>query len=324
MSIRVGVVSAAHVHAPSFVSCFQNDARSEVVGVWDDDSGRGRAFGEARGVKFVDSLPSLMGDCDAVVICSENMKHVDQISMAAELRTHLLCEKPIAPVEDHVGAIRDALAGRATISMTAFPCPFSPTFAALKSRVNGGEIGEVLAVAGTNQGTCPGGWFTEPSLSGGGAMIDHVVHVADLLRRLLGEDPEAVQAQTGTNMYGEAWDDTAMVTVHFPSGRFATIDSSWSKPEGYKTWGNVKLNVVGSKGVVEADLFSQGLDVYRKDGVGVAGSGSNLDALMVGEFLSAIEENREALVSIEDGLWASRVAIAAYRSVNSGGELAGV
>ena len=41
-------------------------------------------------------------------------------------------------------------------------------------------------------------------------MIDHTVHVADLLRVLLGEDPVRVQAQTGSNMYGKDWEDTAM------------------------------------------------------------------------------------------------------------------
>jgi predicted dehydrogenase len=28
----------------------------------------------------------------------------------------------------------------------------------------------------------PGGWFCDPLLAGGGAVIDHTVHVIDLLR----------------------------------------------------------------------------------------------------------------------------------------------
>ena len=295
------------------------DDRAEVVGVWDDDGGRGRAFCEGHGLRFVDDAKHLLAEVDAVVICSENMKHIEHIELAANARRHILCEKPIAPVGTHVEAIRKAVAGLGTINMTAFPCPFSSSFHVLDQQVNNGKIGTVLGIAATNQGTNPGGWFNEPSLSGGGAMVDHVVHVADLLRRLLGEDPVTAHAQTGNNMYGQVWDDTAIVTVSFPSGVFATIDSSWSKPEGYKTWGNVKMNVVGSDGVIETDLFAQGVEMTKKSGLQLVGTGSNLDALMVGEFLSAVTENRVPSISLEDGLWASRVAIAAYASVNEGG-----
>lgn len=324
MSFRVGVVSAAHVHAPSFVSCLKSDPGAEVVGIWDDDSARGKAFAEKWGLSFVDSMDSLLGDSQAVVVCSENMKHAGQISAAVEAGKHVLCEKPIVPVREQLEQVSSVVASAKTVTMTAFPCPFSPTFGAMKGRVSSGELGDVLAVCATNQGTCPGGWFTDSALSGGGAMVDHTVHVADLLRRVLGEDPVWASAQIGNGMYGQSWEDTAMVTVGFGSGVFATIDSSWSIPKGYKTWGNVKLNVVGSKGVVEADLFVQGVDVYGESGARRVGTGSNLDALMVREFLAAIEEDRTPTVTLEDGIWASRVAMAAYESARSGGEKAAV
>lgn len=204
--------------------------------------------------------------------------------------------------------------------MTAFPCRFSPTFVNLNSRIKAGDLGKLVAAATTNQGKCPGGWFTDPNLSGGGAMIDHVVHVADLLRVLTSQNPETVQAQIGSNMYGQTWDDTAMVTIAFPSGLFATIDSSWSRPKSYKTWGNVTLNLVGEKGVAEADLFVQGMDVTTDQGITRYGSGSNIDRLMVKEFIDAVTESRPPSITLEDGLWASRVAVAAYESVNNGGQ----
>jgi predicted dehydrogenase len=43
----------------------------------------------------------------------------------------------------------------------------------------------VLAVNATNHGQIPGGWFLDPEASGGGAVMDHTVHVADLLRWML-------------------------------------------------------------------------------------------------------------------------------------------
>jgi len=319
MPVKVAIVSAAHVHAPSFAGCFQANEGAQLVGIWDDDLGRGRAFASKFGIPFVADLAALLAECDAVAICSENLKHADHIDAAVRAGCRILCEKPIAGSQAEWDRIAEV--ARGTHFMTAFPCAFSPTFQGLQAKVRSGDIGKVLAVNATNQGSCPGGWFTNPVLSGGGAMIDHVVHVADLLRRLLAEDPATVQAQTGTNLFGQEWDDTAMVTVGFPSGVFATIDSSWSKPPSYKTWGNVKLTVVGEKGVVEADLFAQGVDRYTNDPSrhGLIGTGSNLDQAMVDEFVRSIEENRLPSVTLEDGLWASRVALAGYRSSEGGG-----
>src|SRR5207253_2134250 len=94
--------------------------------------------------------------------------------------------------------------------MTAFPCRYAPSFTRLQERVKAGDIGPIKAICATNRGRCPFDWFVQENLSGGGAMIDHTVHVTDLLRALLGEEPTRVQAQTGSNMYGQSWDDTAM------------------------------------------------------------------------------------------------------------------
>ncbi|MBS1707431.1 MAG: Gfo/Idh/MocA family oxidoreductase [Armatimonadetes bacterium] len=317
MPVRVGVISSAHVHAPSFVACCQASPQAEVVGLWDDDFERGRKFASERGIAFFEDIDALCGQVEAVVVCSENMKHADQIEVAARHGLHILCEKPVAPRPEHAARIESAV-GKDKVFMTAFPCPFSPAFQSVNQKVKDGVIGRVLAVSATNQGTCPFGWFVETDKSGGGAMVDHTVHVTDLLRRLLGEEPATVQAMTGNNVYGKDWEDTAMVSVGFPSGVFATIDSSWSKPASYKTWGNVKLTVVGEKGVIETDLFTQGYDVYSGKHY-QAGVGSNLDQMMVDEFLDAVMAGREPSITLHDGLQASRVAMAAYRSVSNGG-----
>jgi len=229
----------------------------------------------------------------------------------------VLCEKPLAPTKEHAERIQKALSSSGVTLMTAFPCPFSPIFQRLRQRVMAGDIGRVLAVNATNRGTCPFGWFTKPELSGGGAMIDHVVHVADLLWRLLGEAPSKVVAQTGTNMYGQEFDDTAHLTLSYPSGVFATLDSSWSRPANYRVWGDVTLKVVGEKGVIEADLFGQGVSVLT-DKARLLGTGSDLDKEMVGEFIAAVTQGRPPSVTAEDGLRASAVAIVGYESAYTG------
>lgn len=317
MALRVGIVSAAHVHTPSYARCFSSSAGAELVGVWDDDDQRGKAFADAHATQFIPDLSDLLARVEAVAICSENLKHADHIEAAAAARRHIICEKPVAAAEEHLHRIRSAVNAASITFMTAFPCPFSPAFASLAGKITEGAVGRVTSVCATNRGQCPGGWFVDPALSGGGAMIDHVVHVADLLRRIFGCDPVSVMAQAGSNLYGQAWEDTAMVTLEFPGGVFATLDSSWSRTKAYKTWGDVTLNVVGEQGVIEADLFGQGLDVYR-DAHRMAGTGSDLDRLMIEDFIRAVATGDQPKSSLEDGLAASAIALACYRSARAG------
>jgi predicted dehydrogenase len=305
------------MHGLSYLHSLEHRTDASVIGIWDHDAERGRAFGEAHCVPWYDSYEALLEAVDAVAILSENVFHARYGIQAAEAGKHILCEKPLTTTEDDGEQFIEAARRNQVVLMTAFPCRFSPAFQSLKAKVGAGEIGSIKAICATNRGSCPFGWFVDPSLSGGGAMIDHVVHVADLLRDLLGESPNEVQAQVGNQIYGQEWEDTAMVTMKFPSGVFATLDSSWSRPAGYKTWGDVTMNVVGEKGVLELDMFGTEIQKYSNEGKShVAMSfGSNLDALLVDEFLSAINGHRDPCVTGRDGLEAAKVAFAGYASL---------
>jgi predicted dehydrogenase len=148
------------------------------------------------------------------------------------------------------------------------------------------------------------------------------VHVADLLRRLIGHDPVRVFAQISNKIYGQDWDDTAMLTLEYPGGIFATLDSSWSRPKSYKTWGDVTMRVVGDEGLLDMDMFNQHVETYsnqRTPAANLHSYGSNLDLAMAQEYLSAIrDKDLKPLTSGEDGLRASAVALTAYRSVEEG------
>lgn len=321
--LRVGILSVAHMHVGSYVHAFGTDPRTEIVGVYDHDEARARAYADARGLRVFTDRDALLDACDAVCVCSENHHHLEYVLAAAAKGKHVLCEKPLVAREEDATTMREAVERAGVVFMTAFPCRFSPAYARLKERVGKGEIGKgeigkVRAVCATNRGTCPGGWFVDKTMSGGGAMIDHVVHVGDLLRDLIGEEPARVQAQTGNNVYGQDWEDTAMVTIEFPSGVFATLDSSWSRPTGFKTWGDVTMTVVGERGTIELDMFGPSLGVYGENGYHSSAYGSDLDAAMVQAFIRACLDRAPVPTTLHDGLQAARIALAGYRSLGTG------
>lgn len=318
MPVRLGFLGIAHMHALGYGDALYwlRPRVDKHVGVWDQDAARAGKFANSRRCVTYKGPEALLADVDAVIITSENARHAEYAEMAAQKGKHILCEKPIATSEEDGQRILKAVEASGIKFMTAFPCRYSPAFQKLRQRVEEGDIGDIAAVCATNRGRCPFEWFVEKDKSGGGAMIDHVVHVADLLRVLLMSEPKRVMAQTGNNMYGKDWEDTAMLTIEFESGVFASLDSSWSRPKSYKTWGDVTMNVVGEKGVIELDMFGQSIDLHQDATMQhmVAWYGSDLDRALVSDFISCIEEDRAPAITAHDGLQAARVAFAGYRS----------
>jgi predicted dehydrogenase len=317
--LRVGLVSTAHVHTPSYAHQFSNHSRAVVVGVWDDDHTRGEAFATERSLRFFTSLDSLLNECDAVAISSENSKHLEHISVCARAGKAIICEKPVVVRHEDFQVVRDVVEQTGIKFMTAFPCRFSPVWRDIKAKLATGELGEIKAINATNRGQCPQSWFVKPELSGGGAMIDHVVHVADLLKDLFGTEPERVYAQIGSNIYGGAnWDDTAMLTLDYPGNVFVTLDSSWSRPKSYKTWGDVTMKIVCSNGVLNVDMFGQGYDSYTNSSSPnhqLCGYGSDLDGAMMDAFVRCCLDQEPIPVTLDDGLAAVKVSLKAYEAV---------
>lgn len=320
MAVRFGFLSVAHMHSWGYASGLARNPDAELVGVWDENDIRAGDFAKLQKIKAYALAAELLDAVDAVVITSENKKHAELVEMAAAAGKHILCEKPLATSEEEGARILATVEKAGVKLMTAFPCRFSPSFISLVNHVRSGKIGEIKAICATNRGSCPFDWFVDTKLSGGGAMIDHTVHVADLLRVLLGCEAKTVNAQTGNNMYGQDWEDTAMLTLTFASGVVATLDSSWSRPKSYKTWGDVTMNVVGDKGTIELDMFNQQFDVYGEGAKShtIASFGSDLDYALVSAFVDSIVRGTEPPVTGFDGLQAARVALAGYESAKKG------
>ncbi len=322
MKVKVGIMSFAHLHADSYAHCLKANPNAELVGIADHDPARAQAKAQQFETQAFDSYESLLAsDVQAVIICSENVHHARLAQMAAAAGKHILCEKPLMTKLDDGKAMLAAAQGASVHLFTAFPCRFSPAFQQMKRTVESGAIGELLALRGTNRGSNPGGWFNDPELAGGGAMIDHTVHVADLMRLLTGQEIAEVYAETGNNMFHGAFDDTAMLTMTLQNGIFATLDSSWSRPKTFPTWGDVTLAAIGTRGIIEMDMFAQHLIHYddRAGRIKQVFWGDNIDYLMVDEFVRIVAgAERQILATGEDGYKAAAVAIAGYESVRRG------
>jgi UDP-N-acetylglucosamine 3-dehydrogenase len=321
--VRIGILSFAHMHAYSYASALSARPDVDLVGVWDDDVSRGTAAARDNNTSYFENLDALLlQDLDAVIVTSENAFHRDLIETAVRAGVKaILSEKPLATTLEDATAVVDICESRGVFLGTAFPCRYSPSFEKLVDSYRSGSLGNILGIRATNHGVCPFRWFVDIEKSGGGALIDHTVHVADLNRVLLGLEASEVFAEVGNNMYHQDWEDSAFLTISYQNGPFCTLDSSWSRPKkSFPTWGDVTLEIVATSGVVQVDLFAQAFNHYDEMSGhhGLVGWGSDLDRGLVTDFIKAAKG--EAVVKLatgRDGLKALQVAVAAYESART-------
>ena len=321
--MKIGMMSFAHLHADSYAACLRKIRDVELVGIYDDNAGRGQEMAQKYEVPFFAEAQGLLDEkLDGVIICSENVKHRPLVELAVGQTGHILCEKPIATTMADAQTMIDLCAVRGTKLQIAYPVRFSPPIQQLKRTLDENKLGKLYSAKCTNHGSMPGGWFVEPAASGGGAVIDHTVHVIDLLRWFWDTEVVEVYAEIGDSLLHPELgvDDAGMLSFKLANGIYGTLDTSWSRPPSYIGGADVKIEILGEKGAVLVDALSQKI-IVSSNKVGstkLQGWGSNEDFGLVQDFVEMIREKREPSITGYDGLKSMEVALAAYESARQG------
>jgi predicted dehydrogenase len=325
--MRIGIMSFAHLHAEGYIGNLRQSPGVEMIGFSDTDAERGKHFAAVFNTRWFPTHEALLAEKpDGVVVCSENANHCELVEMAANAGAHVLCEKPIEVTLADAEAMRDVCAANHVHFMTAFPVRFAPAVLAVKATLERGDLGRLYAVNGINHSEIPRehrAWFAQKALAGGGAVMDHTVHLVDVLRWYLGSEIAEVYAEVDNLFYpGEVDVDTAgIVLLTFENGVFASVDCSWSRPTFYPRWGHFKMDILGENGFVTLDALAQHLNVYARDGArrpAWVNFGPDSNQGMINEFVASIREKREPSVTWRDGYEALRVALACYESAQTG------
>ena len=203
MTMRLGIMSFAHLHAEGYIRNLRANPEVEMIGFADDNLERGRHFAQKFNARLFDSYEALIAEKpDGVVICTENACHRPVVEMAAEAGVHVLSEKPLATTLEDARAMLDVCERNNVWLMTAFPMRFNAPILEVKRVLDSGALGRLYGINTTNQGKLPRyhtdyvrEWFEQKDLAGGGAAMDHIVHLADLLRWYLGQEVSRSHAQ---------------------------------------------------------------------------------------------------------------------------------
>lgn len=337
MTDRVGIalLGCAHVpHAISYARAASESPSLRLVAAWDDTPDIAQRVAYQFGVPLVASPDELvaMPGVDAVVVCSATADHRRLIEIAAAAGRHVLSEKPIATTLLDARAMVDACA-RARVQLhIAFVTRFYPLVQHVRGLILSGAIGEVRGLVGGNRGRPPlppayPGWITDASRAGGGALIDHSVHVTDVMRHVTGLEVADVGAEVDSRFWDAVVDDMALLSLRFTGGAVGSVDPSWSVPADNPWHYDFYLRVLGTTGALVIGDTTESLNVVGavgRPGQVLVPFGVDLDALLLNAFADSIRAGRvlDPCADGDDGVRALEIALAAYRAADLGRRVA--
>jgi predicted dehydrogenase len=317
----------------------------DYVAVADTIEERARSFAEITGAavagahEIIDSR-----EITVVYINTPTASHKDLVLRAAARGKHIFCEKPLATsladVEEMVAAVRRA----GVKTGVGLVLRHSPVLTVLKELTEDATLGRLMAVIFRDdqffpiQGFYESDWRKDRLVVGGGTLLEHSIHDADILR-WFGGAIAAVRGSLGNFAGFEGVEDLAMAHIEYESGAVAELVSIWHSVLGRPSARRMELffekglfyvdhDFIGpihfqtharnAEAVAEEEVARRYLEVLGLDGP--AFHDALKHSLEDYFFLKAVAGGKDPFPGFDVALEAHRVVDAVYRSAHAGGE----
>jgi len=278
--------------------------------------------------------------CDAIVIASPNMTHIEVLTDLLATDLHVLVEKPLCITVEDCYTVLELADGRDAITWVGLEYRYMPPIARLIDEVDAGTVGQPRMVA-IREHRFPflekvGDW-NRFSRNTGGTLVEKCCHFFDLMCRVMPGQPVRVIASGGqdVNHLDEQYDgetpdilDNAFVIVDFDDGGRGLLDLCMFAEA---THNQEEVSVVGELGKIEAlvpdnvvrigrrgthhigDVETHDVADERIAHEGLHDGSSYLEHL---RFRDAIRSGAAPDVTVYDGLLSVAIGAAAHRSID--------
>jgi scyllo-inositol 2-dehydrogenase (NAD+) len=261
---------------------------------------------------------------DAYVIVGPTHTHRAHVVAAAKRKKPIFCEKPPALSLAETREMKQAVESTGVFFQMGLMRRFDAGYAAAKKRLAAGEIGTAVLFKSTSRDPHRTTLEYANPKSSGGMLLDMGIHDFDLARFFMGE-AKTVQTMAGTLAYPELRTvgdiDNAVVTLEFESGNLGVVDLSRNGIYGY----DISTELLGTAGTLRIGYLRETpLYVMTKNSVAhdtvpyfmerFAGAYTT----QLQNFAQNVLQGRPAPVTIDDGMAALRIAIAAHRAFETG------
>jgi predicted dehydrogenase len=215
-----------------------NLAESEIIrpalGV--DPLPAARAAAGAQGLETADSFEAVLTrrDIEAVILCTPQDRHADQIVAAAASGRHVFCEKPLCTSTAEFDRALAAVKAAGVQLGIGHERRFEPAVVELRRRLAAGEFGKPLMVeANFSQDRFlnlpPDNWRLSATANPVGPLSGTGIHLVDLSVAMLGT-PATVWARLATLGSDFANGDTLSITLGFEGNTTAVLTAILATP----------------------------------------------------------------------------------------------
>jgi len=274
---------------------------------------------------------------DIVTIATESGKHCKIAADCLEAGCHVICEKPMALSVKDADLMISAAKRKKLKLAVCFQNRFNAPVQKLRAALEAGRFGKILHGCIQIRWNRNEAYYAEAPWRGtweqdGGTLMNQCTHGIDLLQWMMGEDAVRVQAQTRRFLRPIEAEDFGAAIIEFKSGAVGIIEGS---ADIFPKNINETLSVFGEKGSVvigglavnkletwrfadsekAGDIEEKVLNPNEKDPPTVYGFGHSA---LFKDFIEAIENDREPLVSGERGKKALEIILAIYKSQKTG------
>jgi predicted dehydrogenase len=305
VTIRIAVVGAGHMgthHARKVSELARSDAGVRLVAVCDLELERARTAVRDSGASAHRELGAALADADAAIVAVPTVAHHGVVEEALERGLDVLVEKPIATSV----AEAEKLVTRARELGRILQVGHLEWFNAAMRRVRS-RIRRVRFVEAHRLGPFPGR-ATDVDV-----VRDLMIHDLDIVQRLVGEEPDRVDAVGIPVLSGEI--DIANARLHFPGGCVANLTASRVSPTPLR-----KMRFFQPDGYFSIDFLEQAVVIARRHEPDAAGErrievetlSIDRDDALLGQlraFLDAVRTRRIEAGAAVDGISALRTAL---------------
>ena len=261
---------------------------------------------------------------EALVIVSPTHTHRELVIAASGRTKPTFCEKPPALSLEEVAAMQEAIARSGMFFQMGFMRRFDPGYAAAKKEIDAGRIGTPLVFKSTSRDPFrPSLEYANPK-SSGGMLIDMGIHDFDLARWFMG-DVRAISAIGATIAYPELESvgdiDNAVASLVFENGKLGVIDLTRSGIYGY----DISTEILGLEGTIRIGYLREtAITVMKKNNVSHDTVPYFMErfrdayTLQLQNFAQNVLRDRQPPITIEDGLEALRLGVAATKAQQTG------
>lgn len=321
--LNVGIIGAGRIGQVHAKSITYHIPQAKIVAISDIYYEGAKRVAESLGIPnaYEDYHEILNNpEIDAVLICSSTDTHADIAVEAVEAGKHIFCEKPVDLTVAKIKKVIAAVEKAGVKLQIGFNRRYDHNFAEIKRLANDGKLGKLQTIKITSRDPEP------PSIDyvkvSGGIFLDMTVHDFDMARFIGGEVEEvyANAAVTVDEAIGEAGDvDTALIALKFKNGAIGVIDNCRKACYGY----DQRLEVFGTGGQASAanDTPTNVSYINEKGNMTDKPLYFFLERYMqsftdeMTEFINAVQNDELTKTTVNDGLEALRLGLAAKLSV---------